>query len=260
VLNSIRVVFVSLNQEAMQVKKYPHAVLENYSTILVQLGLVLSLFIVYEFIQMKTYTRDVKEITSTLVRLDKNEQIIEFIPIEIEQKQVTQTVLPDKILKVDDEVEVEETIIESTETDQFDAVVVSPVKDIVAVEEEEEEVVEDVPFMIIENVPIFPGCVGNNKELRDCFSSEITKFVSKNFNSEIAQEIGLTPGTIQRIFVLFKIDKNGDIVDIQVRAPHKRLESEAVRVVQKLPKMTPGKQRGRAVGVKYALPIAFKIE
>ena len=137
----------------MQVKKYPHAVLENYSAILVQLGLVLSLFIVFEFIQMKTYTRDVKEITSTLVRLDKNEQIIEFIPIEIEQKQVTQTVLPDKILKVDDEVEVEETIIESTETDQFDAVVVSPVKDIVAVEEEEEEVVEDVPFMIIENVP-----------------------------------------------------------------------------------------------------------
>jgi len=244
----------------MQVKKYPHAVLENYSTILVQLGLVLSLFVVYEFIQIKTYTKDVKELSGPLIRLDKNEQIIEFIPIEIEQKQVTQSVLPDKILKVDDEVEVEETIIESTETDQFDAVVVNPVKDIVAVEEEEEEVVEDVPFMIIENVPIFPGCKGDNIELRNCFSSEITKFVSQNFNSEIAQDIGLTPGTIQRIFVLFKIDKNGDIVDIQVRAPDKRLESEAVRVIQKLPKMIPGKQRGKAVGVKYSLPIVFKIE
>lgn len=225
-----------------------------------QLGLVFSLFVVYEFIQIKTYTRDVKEITATTIHLDKNEQIVAFVPIEVEQKKVTQTVLPEKILKVDDEVEIEETIIESTETDEFEAVVVNPINTMVEVEEEEEEVVEDVPFMIIENVPVFPGCSGNNEELRNCFSSEITKFVSKNFNTEIAQDLGLNSGSIQRIFVLFKIDKNGDITDIQVRAPHKRLEVEAVRVVEMLPKMTPGKQRGRPVGVKYSLPIVFKIE
>ena len=44
------------------------------------------------------------------------------------------------------------------------------------------------------------------------------------------------------------------------RAPHKRLQQEAIRVVKLLPKMIPGKQRGRPVGVKYSLPIAFKVE
>lgn len=243
----------------MQVKKYPHAILENYSTILVQLGLVLSLFIVYEFIQLKSYPSEIKELTGTLVKVDDNDQIVEFKPLEIEAKQPTQAVIPEKILKVDDEVDVEEIIIESTETDESQAVIVNPIKAIVTVEDDE-EVVEDVPFMIIEEVPIFPGCKGNNQELRSCFSAEITKFVSKNFNSELAQDIGLASGSVQRIYVMFKIDKNGDISEIQARAPHKTLENEAIRVIQKLPKMTPGKQRGKPVGVKYSLPITFKIE
>jgi protein TonB len=244
----------------MQVKKYPHAILENYSTILIQLGLVLSLFIVYEFIQLKSYPRTIKEILPTLVKIEDDEQIVDFKPIELEVKQPVQALIPEKILKVQDDVEVEEAIIESTETDESEAVVVNPDKDLLVVEDEEEEVIEDVPFMIIENVPIFPGCKGNNTELRNCFSAEITKFVAANFNAELAQDIGLATGSIQRIFVMFKIDKNGDIVDIQARAPHRTLENEAIRVIQKLPKMTPGKQRGQPVGVKYSLPITFKIQ
>ena len=243
----------------MQVKKYPHAILENYSTILVQLGLVLSLFIVYEFIQLKSYPSEIKELTGTLVKVDDDDQIVEFKRLEIEVKQPTQAVIPEKILKVDDEVDVDEIIIESTETDENQAVIVNPIKAIVTVEDDD-EVVEDVPFMIIEEVPIFPGCKGNNQELRSCFSAEITKFVSKNFNIELAQDIGLATGSVQRIFVMFKIDKNGDISEIQARAPHKTLENEAIRVIQKLPKMTPGKQRGKPVGVKYSLPITFRIE
>ncbi|MFZ2284034.1 MAG: energy transducer TonB, partial [Lutibacter sp.] len=86
-----------------------------------------------------------------------------------------------------------------------------------------------------------------------------SKHVNSKFNADLASELGLTPG-IKKIFVMFKIDKTGEITDIQARAPHKRLEAEAIRVVQSLPKMTPGKQRGRAVGVKYSLPIAFKVE
>jgi protein TonB len=59
---------------------------------------------------------------------------------------------------------------------------------------------------------------------------------------------------------MFKIDKKGEIVDIRARAPHKRLEKEAIRVVSILPKMKPGRQRGKAVGVKYSLPIVFNVE
>lgn len=243
----------------MQVKKYPNAILENYSRILIQLGLVLSLFIVYEFLTMKSYPRQVKELSGTLINIDDVDKLIEVKPVEVEAQPETKVALPEKILKVEDDVDIKETVIESTEINESDAVTVNVEKQIVAVVEEE-EVVEDVAFVVIEDVPIFPGCKGNNSELRACFSDQISKFVSEKFNAELASDLGLTPGSIQKIFVVFKIDKNGNITDINARAPHKKLQDEAIRVINLLPKMTPGRQRGKPVGVKYGLPIVFKVE
>ena len=74
----------------------------------------------------------------------------------------------------------------------------------------------------------------------------------------MASDLGLDGR--QRIAVQFKIDKNGRVVDVRARAPHPRLEKEAVEVVQSLPNMTPGKQRGKPVGVLYSLPILFDIQ
>ena len=243
----------------MQVKKYPNAILENYSRMLIQLGFVLSLFLVYEFLTMKSYPREVKEVSGSLINIEDIDKLIEVKPLELEAKPETKVALPEKILKVEDDVDIKETVIESTETNEFDAVSVNMEKQIVAVVEEE-EVVEDVAFVVIENVPIYPGCKGDNAALRACFSDQITKFVSEKFNIELAADLGLVPGSIQKIFVVFKIDKNGSITDINARAPHKKLQDEAIRVINLLPKMIPGRQRGRPVGVKYGLPIVFKVE
>ena len=243
----------------MQVKKYPNASLENYSKMLIQLGLVLSLFLVYEFLTMKSYPREVKEMSGTLLNVENVENLIEVKQIEVEAPPETKVALPEKILKVEDDVDIKETVIESTESNEFDAVIVAVEKRIVEVVEEE-EVVEDVAFVVIENVPIFPGCKGNNTELRACFSDQIAKFVAEKFNIDMASDLGLTPGSIQKIFVVFKIDKDGNITDINARAPDKKLQEEAIRVINLLPKMTPGRQRGKPVGVKYGLPIVFKVE
>src|SRR5690606_7946430 len=151
---------------------------------------------------------------------------------------------------VEDEKEIEETVIESTETDQEE--------EIVEVEEVEvEEVEEDieVPFAVIENVPVFPGCEkekGNNAK-KQCMSDKIAQFVNRKFNIELAGDLGLEGK--QRISVIFKIDKSGNITNIRARAPHPGLEKEAKRVIGLLPKMQPGKQRGKAVTVPYSLPI-----
>ena len=115
-----------------------------------------------------------------------------------------------------------------------------------------------IPFAVIDEVPVYPGCEGTKEELRLCLQEKITQHVSQNFNSDLANQLGLEPGT-KRIFVMFKIDKEGNVTDIQARAPHKDLQSEAIRVVETLPQMTPGKQDGKAVSVKYSLPIAFKV-
>ncbi len=244
----------------MEIKKYPNAALENYSKILIQLGLVLSLFIVYQLIKIKTYTRQVNEISGTFVRIDNVNDVAEVKIVKPIEQPKQKVVLPDKIIKVEDEKDVIETVIESTETDELDAVEVTNIESELETVEEEETVVEDVPFVVIEKVPIYPGCSGNNKELRACFSAKISKFVSEKFNSSIATDIGLSPGTTQKIFVMFKIDAKGNISDIKARATHKKLQAEAIRVIQSLPKMIPGEQRGQKVGVKYALPIVFKVQ
>ncbi|WP_456379128.1 energy transducer TonB, partial [Lutibacter sp.] len=118
---------------------------------------------------------------------------------------------------------------------------------------------EDVPFAIIDEVPIFPGCEGTKDELRTCLQQKITIHVNTNFNSKLANSLGLKPG-IKQIFVMFKIDKEGNIAEVKSRAPHQKLADEAIRVINLLPKMIPGKQNGKAVGVKYSLPIAFKVK
>ena len=142
------------------------------------------------------------------------------------------------------------TIIESTETDQEEIV-------------EEVEVVEedldlDVPFAIIEDVPLFPGCERVSKsQRRNCFQEKIQQHIRKNFRyPEIAQEMGIQG----RVFVQFTIGKDGSISGIRTRGPDKNLEKEADRIIAKLPRMTPGKQRGRPVRVPFSVPITFKLQ
>ena len=243
----------------MEIKKYPSAILENYSKILIQLGFVLALFVVYEFFKMKSYHEAPKALSGSIVSTENTEQIVEIKPLEIEVKPTIKAIIPEKIFKVEDDIEIQETIIESTETDESEAITVRIEEKFIDVEEEAEEVIEDVPFLVIEEIPVFPGCTGTQKELRSCFSQKIATFVLKKFNAEIASDLGLPAGSIQKIFVLFRIDKNGNITNIKARAPHKQLQKEAIRVIMLLPKMTPGKQRGKPVGVSYALPITFKV-
>lgn len=118
---------------------------------------------------------------------------------------------------------------------------------------------QEVEFAIIDEVPVYPGCErGNNAEKRNCMAKNIAQFVSREFNTDIADDLGLSGK--QRINVIFKIDKNGNVIEVRSRAPHQKLEKEAVRVVKMLPKMKPGRQRGKPVIVPYSLPITFVLQ
>ncbi|TXE09690.1 blaR1 peptidase M56 family protein [Seonamhaeicola algicola] len=117
----------------------------------------------------------------------------------------------------------------------------------------------DVPFGVIEQVPVFPGCNGlsSNNDRKACMSKEISSFVNKNFNTKIANEHNLTGR--QRISVIFKINKEGNVVEVRSRASHPALEEEAKRVINLLPKMIPGEHKGKKVNVPYSLPIIFEV-
>ncbi|CAL2103967.1 Energy transducer TonB [Tenacibaculum sp. 190130A14a] len=240
----------------MEIKKNPKSNLENYSKLFMQLGLVLALFVTYVAIENKTYDKEYGDLGVADMASDVDEETIE---LQIEppkpQPKTPPPPTPEKIEVVEDEKEIEETVLESTETDESEAVEVDEIVEV----EEEEELVEDVPFAIIEEVPVFPGCSGTKAQKKACLNKKMQKHVQRYFDAELANELGLAPGK-KRIYVQFKIDKDGSIIDVRARAPHPRLKKEAMRVAKKIPKMKPGRQRGRAVRVGYTLPITFNVE
>ncbi|MDG1398223.1 MAG: energy transducer TonB [Polaribacter sp.] len=239
----------------MEIKKNPKSNLENFSKIFMQIGLVLALFVTYVAIEQKTYDKTYGD----LGVLNMNAEMDEDIPItervEPVKPKTPPPPAPEKIEIVEDEKEIEETVIESTETDETEAIEVEEIEEV----EEAEEVIEDVSFMIIEDVPVFPGCKGNKAALKKCFSQKVQKHFSRKFDADLPNELGLAPGR-KRVFISFKIDKQGNIVNVQARAPHPKIKSEVVSVMNKLPKMKPGRQRGKPVGVKYSIPFTLVVE
>ncbi|MCF6213976.1 MAG: M56 family metallopeptidase [Flavobacteriaceae bacterium] len=118
--------------------------------------------------------------------------------------------------------------------------------------------INSVPFAIVEQAPIYPGCE-DAKNQKGCLSGKITALVAQNFDTKLTKGLNLMPGK-KRIFVMFKIDKTGKVVDIQARGPHKKLAAEAIRVIKLIPQMKPGFDKGKAVAVKYSLPIVFNVQ
>jgi protein TonB len=112
----------------------------------------------------------------------------------------------------------------------------------------------------VEQVPIYPGCekYTTNDDRRACMSKKIGRLIGRKFNTGIGNELGLQGK--QRISVQFKIDAQGYVTEIMARAPHNKLEREAVKVVGKIPQMIPGKQRDKNVSVIYSLPIIFQVQ
>ncbi|WP_299433669.1 M56 family metallopeptidase [uncultured Aquimarina sp.] len=117
----------------------------------------------------------------------------------------------------------------------------------------------EIPFGVIEKVPVYPGCENlSQTEAKKCFSKNVSQLVGSQFNIKLGKTLGLKGR--QKIKVKFKIDNKGNIVDIAARASLPQLETEAIRVINQLPKMTPGVQDGVNVSVMYSLPIVFDIK
>lgn len=63
-----------------------------------------------------------------------------------------------------------------------------------------------------------------------------------------------------RVMVEFVVETDGSVSDVHVaKQVFPSLDAEAIRVVQAMPKWTPGKKKGKVVRVKYNLPIVFRM-
>ena len=240
----------------MQVKKNPDLDLNRNSGLYFAIGLCLMLFVTKGLLNYKTY--DKQDIALEMLQME--EVTDEVIPVT-EQIQTPPPpppppAAPEVITVVEDIVEIEETIIESTETSMDEAIEEREVYiEDINVEEVEEEV--SVPFAVVEKVPIWPGCKGKtNAQLKKCFQDNMIAHVTKNFEYPAS---ALELGIHGRVFVLFNVDSKGNVANIRTRGPDKLLEKEAARIISLVPKMIPGKQRGKNVSVPYSLPINFTV-
>ncbi len=233
----------------MELKKNPKKDLNKKSGLYFVVGLLTVLLFVFIALEWKTYD-SIYDYDVAYNKID--EPITEEIPVfELEPTPPpAPPVVPTEIEVVADEDPIIETNIESTESSQDKPIL--EVSDII-VKEIDEEV--DVNWVTIEEVPIFPGCE-NEADKRACFNEMMQKHIRKNFRyPEMAQELGLEG----RVNTQFIIRKDGSIGTIQKRGPHELLEQEAERILSKLPKMEPGKQRGTPVKVPFSIPITFKL-
>jgi periplasmic protein TonB len=234
----------------MEPKKNPKADINRNSGLYFAIGLAFTMFFVWRSLEWKNYD----EGANYDISLNVEDQLDEEVPMTEQLKTPPPPpppAAPEVIEVVEDEEEVEETIIESTETSQDEEVI-----EIEEVEVEEMDEDISVPFAVIEDVPVFPGCEGASDK-KACFQEQMQKHIRKHFRyPEIAQEMGVQG----RVNVMFVIQKDGSIGGIRMRGPDKNLEAEALRIIELLPNMSPGRQRGRPVKVPFSIPITFRLQ
>lgn len=107
---------------------------------------------------------------------------------------------------------------------------------------------KDVPFVLVEQMPKFPG--GENA---------MFKYISDNIvYPKAAQKSGIA-GTV---YIFFIIDKKGNVTSTEVRRGVKggeELNAEALRVIKEMPQWEPGYQNGKPVSVQLTVPIKFTL-
>ncbi len=216
----------------MEPKKNPEISLEKKKGMFFQIGLVATLIIVLVAFEWKSY--DKVEYNLGQLNLDDMEE--EIIPItKQEEKPPPPPPPPPEIIEIiEDDEEIENEVeVEDTESDED-----------VEIEIEEED--DDEFFMVVENMPEFPGG-----------DLGLMKYIQKNVKyPPIAKEYNITG----KVYVSFIVDKSGSVTNVKiVRGVDKNLDAEAVRVVKSLPKYKPGKQRGKAVRVMFTIPINFTL-
>lgn len=227
----------------MEIKKSPKADLRNKRGLMLEIGLIVSLLAVIgafaytpgerapEPVVLGNFGPVASEMVEITRQEDPKPQVVKKAQINV----ITDVLkVVDNTEKIDTEVDFQEFTEGLEVIDQIGT-------------STEEVVVEEAPFVIVEDMPSFMG--GDLSKFR-AWVQERVRYPA------IAQENGI----FGRVTVSFVIEKDGSLTNIEVmQTPDRSLSEETIRVLKLSPKWTPGKQRGSAVRVKYILPVDYRI-
>ncbi|MBL4604824.1 MAG: energy transducer TonB [Flavobacteriaceae bacterium] len=245
-------------------KKKPKKQLEKYSTLFLQISLVLVLFITYVLMEnvigVKVTTPERALDDSDLFLFPSEPQ--NFIKESPKKKLAVVKVVP-KIINL--------TKIKIGNPPKIVSLIIKPTTTIVPVQTssgknnggsttKEVPVIEKQVYNFSMVTPLFKGCKSlSNEENRACFEKKMKRFVQRKFDAGLAEVLGLSSGDY-KIYAQFIINEKGEVVDIKVRAPHIRLQKNVQKMIGKLPQFIPGEVAGKKVKVRYLLPIKFQVD
>lgn len=223
----------------METKKSFKADLGNKRGLLLEIGLVVTLFLV-----VAAFAYTPKE-----YRIERPD--LTYAPVEVEMTEITR----EKPREAPRKVEIKPIadaiqIIRNTDKIQTDVDVSifdveTPVEFVTV---EPEPVVDDEVFLVAETMPSF---MDGTIETFRAWVMQNVKF----------PQIALENNIQGRVVLSFVIDKDGRLTNVEVlQAPDRSLAEEAVRVLNKSPKWSPGKQRNQTVRVKFTLPVDFRVQ
>ncbi len=226
----------------MEIKKSPKAVLQNKRGLLLEIGLIVALALVIAAFAYTPKEHRIEQVDLNYGPVD--EQIVEITRQDQKPpeppKKVEVKVIADLLQVVTNETKIA-TDINFAEFDEDTEVLQQ-------VEVKEEIIEDDQPFLTAETMPSFQG--GDLNTFR--------KWVQDNVRFP---QIALENGISGRVVLSFVIEKDGRLTNIQVlMTPDRSLSEEAIRVLNKSPKWSPGKQRNQVVRIKYTLPVDFRMQ
>ncbi len=225
----------------MELKKSVKADLEWKKPTFFQIGLVVSLLLVYMAFELVGARESTETMMVGVTQVIEEEKVIQTEqPKEAPPpppEQMSQTIIE----VISDDIKVADFTIDA-ESDEH-----MQVEEVAFVEDTKEEVVKEAEiFVVVEENPEFPG--GDAARMQ---------FLRDNIEyPRVARETGLEG----RVVVGFVVEPDGRLTNFKVirgRAPS--LDDEALRVAKLMPKWKPGKQRGKTVRVQYQMPITFTL-
>lgn len=225
----------------MERRKSEKANLENKRTVFLEIGFVIALAVVFVAMEWKSYDKQEYDLVQRVVD-DTPEEIIPITEQKVKPPppkpppQVTLINVVEDDVEVEDEIEIDVDMDDDTEMEEY-----------VPIVEEEEELVEEEIFLVVEEMPSFPGG-----------EQEMYRYIGKNIEyPRMAKESGISG----RVFVTFVVEKNGAVTDVKIlRGIGGGCDEEAIRVIKSMPTWKAGKQRGKPVRVQYRMPIKFTLQ
>jgi len=229
----------------MEIKKSPKANLEDKRLLFLEIGLILSLAVIYFAFNMQSKNK-AENVLQTQTAAAVEEEVIPITtatpPPPPSQPKIP--LLSDQINIVDDDIKVDDDLFVSLEDNQDMGVQIMDYVTDVADEEVEDA---PIPFALVEEKPSFMGGDANT----------FSKWVAQHI---VYPEIAKENGVAGRVTLQFTIMPDGTLTNVKIlRGVDASLDKEAVRVVSSSPKWKPGKQRDRAVKVIYNFPVIFQL-